>query len=209
MDSKTIPAAKFARPTRVDNVVDRSNVPLFRVAPLDAIKAAQFVLSENAMDMLRDNLNERLESISGPSITSNISDKKLALLSTNFGFLNDYILRDGVQRVDEGFNSGCNCIGACDPTNCDCLFEEEDSDEKIRTYHEVNGQYLLHPSFLARRSKIVECCALCSCRGNCWNTVVQRGRQVRFEIFDTGNRGLGTYHLRPLLFYYPRLRLYK
>lgn len=210
LDYSARPAAAFARPARVNNVVNRSDVPFFKSAPLDTLKAAWSVAPKSSMTMLQGRLNKRLQSISGPAITFNISDAKLALLSTNFGFLNDYVLRDGVQRVDEGFNSGCNClIGKCDPTDCDCLFDEEDRDEKIRTYHEVNGQFLLHPSFLARRSKIVECCDLCTCRGKCWNTVVQQGRQVRFEIFDTGNRGLGTFHLRLLPVYPLRLRVYK
>ncbi|KAJ5724358.1 hypothetical protein N7493_005797 [Penicillium malachiteum] len=143
-------------------------------------------------NFLRLRLRQQTEKIKGPPITFDVDEDKLSLLSSNFGFINDYVLLDGVERVDEGFNSGCNCTpGQCSPATCDCLFDEEDSDEKIKTYHSVDGQIVLRPSFLNRRSKIVECCELCSCKGKCWNTVVQSGRKVGVEIFHTGDRGFG------------------
>ena len=150
--------------------------------------------SQQSSDFLRLYLKHKLQRIQGPAITFNIDDQKLAMLSATFGFVNDYILRPGVERADDHFNSGCNCDGPCDPSTCDCLDDEEDSDKKIVPYHRsATGQTLLHPSFLKRRSRIVECCDRCSCKGKCWNHVVQRGRQIRFEIFDTGARGFGMY----------------
>ena len=160
-------------------------------------ESAPSIPQPDPIAFLRANLDERLRQIDGPAVTFDIDDERLAMLSTTFGFVNDYILLDGVTRVPEGFHYGCNCSGSgpCDLTTCDCLFEEEESNQKISTYHPLeNGQFVLHPSFLERRSKIAECCSLCSCKGlegGCWNTVVQRGRQVRFEIFDTGTRGNG------------------
>ncbi|KAJ5628090.1 hypothetical protein N7490_010318 [Penicillium lividum] len=186
-------AAKRAYPKR--NEVDRSIVSLSMWSEYGPESH-----HPSPAALLRANLNEKLKLINGPAITFNIDDEQLAMLSATFGFVNDYVLLDGVTRVDEGFNSGCNCIGPCDPTACDCLFEEEDSDKKIPTYQIAeNGQIVLRSSFLERRSKIVECCDLCSCKGKCWNTAVQRGRQVRFEIFDTGARGCGIRSPDPIM----------
>ncbi|KAJ5938082.1 hypothetical protein N7454_004424 [Penicillium verhagenii] len=151
--------------------------------------------AQSEIELLRNYLDERLKGIKGPQVVFNIDDQKLALLSSTFGFVNDYVLLDGVTRVEPGFNSGCNCTGACDPSSCDCLFEEEeDLNTKIRTYRPSASDkdlYVLDPKFLERRSKIVECCGLCSCKGKCWNTVVQQGRQVQFEVFNAGQRGCG------------------
>jgi len=50
---------------------------------------------------------------------------------------------------------------------------------------------VLRPDFMKRRSLIIECSSLCACGSRCWNRVVQRGRTVRLEIFQTANRGMG------------------
>lgn len=172
-----------------------------RVVPFTIWAESAPESSQSAESLLRDSLNKNLSRVAGPPITFDIDDERLALLSSTFGFINDYVLLQGVKRVDRDFNFGCNCVGPCGPTTCDCLFDEEDSDEKITTYHAVTvpeRRVVLHPKFLLRRSKIVECCELCSCKGQCWNTVVQRGRRISFEIFDTGPRGFGMLSL-PLI----------
>ncbi|KAJ5291750.1 hypothetical protein N7478_001001 [Penicillium angulare] len=165
-----------------------------RIVPFAIWAESRPESAQSSERLLRDSLNKNLSRIEGPPITFDIDDERLALLSSTFGFVNDYVLFQGVKRVDRDFNFGCNCDGPCGPTTCDCLFDEEDSDEKITTYHAVTvpeQRIVLHPKFLGRRSKIVECCELCSCKGQCWNTVVQRGRRIGFEIFDTGPRGFG------------------
>ncbi|KAJ5729174.1 uncharacterized protein N7483_003682 [Penicillium malachiteum] len=149
---------------------------------------------------LRLRLHQKTQQIQGPPVTLNVDDEKLSFLSSSFGFINDYVLLDGVERVDEGFNSGCNCeSGQCSPSTCDCLFDEEDTDEKIKTYQLIDGKVVLRPSFLNRRSKIVECNALCSCKGKCWNTVIQAGRKIPLEIFHTGDRGFGLRSPSPIV----------
>ncbi|KAJ5634002.1 hypothetical protein N7528_001844 [Penicillium herquei] len=182
-----------------ENIVNRKTYPKQR-EPVDRSIVSFGLSSETqsqfpklpSANFLRLRLRQQTENIKGPPITFDVDEDKLSLLASNFGFINDYVLLDGVERVDEGFNSGCNCTpGQCSPATCDCLFDEEDSDEKIKTYHSVNGQIVLRPSFLNRRSKIVECCELCSCKGKCWNTVVQSGRKIGVEIFHTGDRGFG------------------
>lgn len=142
--------------------------------------------------LLRPSLAQKLRGIGGPDISFQIDDKKLAKLCASFEFINDYSIQAGVTQVPDEFNAGCGCYGQCDSTRCGCLNTEPDSDETIIPYHQLpSGQWVLHPTFLARKSMIYECSFRCSCQGNCWNHVVQRGRQIRLEIFDTGTRGLG------------------
>ncbi|OQE25417.1 hypothetical protein PENSTE_c006G01808 [Penicillium steckii] len=132
----------------------------------------------------------RLEA-SGTDIRFNIDKENLFLLAaSNFGFIQDYILREGVERVPEEFNAGCECPGGvCDPTRCNCLMEEEHTDEKIVPY-QLNKR-ALQPDFLGRTSMIYECNHRCSCQARCWFNVTQRGRNFQPEIFHTGNRGFG------------------
>lgn len=144
---------------------------------------------------LRYELNQKLKRISGPEVSFDMDDEKVAMLSANFGFLNEYKLQDGITRADPAFNAGCTCIGPCDPESCDCVEMEEEEDKLISTYQSAGDQVVLGPDFLKRKRhpRILECNESCGCKGKCWNTVVQQGRNVKLEIFDTGGRGLGMY----------------
>ena len=142
---------------------------------------------------LRYELNQKLKRISGPQVTFDMDDEKVAMLSANFGFLNEYKMQDGITRADPAFNAGCTCIGPCDPESCDCVEMEEEEDKPISTYRRVHDKIVLGSEFLKRKRhpRILECNEACGCKGKCWNAVVQRGRNVRLQIFDTGGRGLG------------------
>jgi histone-lysine N-methyltransferase SUV39H len=168
--------------------VDRSVVS-FALAP----KPMPYT-SITPVQALRYELNQKLKRINGPEVSFDMDDEKVATLSANFGFLNEYKLQDGITRADPGFNAGCTCKGPCDPETCDCVEREEDSEKLISTYRtSASGQVVLGPDFLKRKRhpRILECNEGCGCKGRCWNTVVQRGRNVRLQIFDTGGRGLG------------------
>ncbi|KAJ5147411.1 histone-lysine n-methyltransferase suv9 [Penicillium atrosanguineum] len=142
---------------------------------------------------LRYELNQKLKRISGPQVSFDMDDEKVAMLSANFGFLNEYKLQDGITRADPAFNAGCTCNGPCDPESCDCVEMEEEEDKPILTYRRVHDKVVLGSEFLKRKRhpRILECNEACGCQGKCWNTVVQRGRKIRLQIFDTGGRGLG------------------
>ena len=177
-------AARRAYPKT--EAVDRSVIALSAATPLAIDSVAV------TTEQLRSSLARKLRGISGPVITFQIDDKKLAMLCATFEFINDYSLQSGVTPVPEEFNAGCDCGDQCDSTKCGCLTTEPDSDRTIIPYHQLeSGQWVLHPMFLSRKSMIYECSFRCSCQGKCWNHVVQRGRQIRLEIFDTGARGLG------------------
>jgi histone-lysine N-methyltransferase SUV39H len=151
---------------------------------------------------LRKKLRKKLKRIcGGPETLFEIDDEKLAALSANFFFVGDYRLGPGVTPVDDDFLTGCDCGTVCDPNTCRCLIEEVDSDELIVAYERLDsGKVVLRKDFLDRKAMISECSSRCLCAGSdCWNHVVQRGRQVRLEVFDTGERGLGLRCLEPLI----------
>ncbi|KAJ5146585.1 uncharacterized protein N7515_001149 [Penicillium bovifimosum] len=158
-------------------------------------------LKRDHLTTLNHTLNEKLGRIAGPAVTANIDcPKLLARLADNFEFVNSYEYRAGVERIpdDSEFNIGCPCSGnenECDPSICDCLNMEEDSDDRIVPYQtsESNANLIVATEdFLRRKAIIYECNSRCGCSGDrCWNHVVQQGRSIRLEIFNTGPRGLG------------------
>lgn len=176
-------AARRRYPTR--RTVDRKAIPFtVQSQPLKwtSVTANQF---------LRIMQQEKFNRNHGAKLSFDIDDEKLAMLSSNFGFVNEYKLQDGVTPAPDDFVAGCECEGPCDPW-CDCLNEELNSNKKIVPYQEVNGRMVLRRDFMKRKSIISECSAKCSCNGECWNHVVQDGRSVRLQIFDTGERGFGS-----------------
>lgn len=177
-------AAQRRYPTR--RTVDRKSVPFTppsRPLKWTSITANQF------LRVMRD---EKLDRNNGAALTFDIDDEKLAILLSNFGFLNDYKPQDGVIPVPDEFIAGCTCVGPCDQWECDCLNEEMTSNKRIVPYQEIEGRVVLRRDFMKRKSIISECSSRCSCNGRCWNHVVQRGRSVRLQIFDTGERGFGS-----------------
>ncbi|KAJ6145423.1 histone H3 methyltransferase SUV39H1/Clr4 [Penicillium chermesinum] len=168
--------------------------------------------------LVLQSFRRKIQMLDGPGVTFAVDDEKLAYLSTTFEFINDYMLGESVTPVDEAFNSGCSCVGPCDPATCGCLVDDygditedngdansEDEQEpigKINPYDRKRStaeKMVLSPEFLKKRQRIYECNFRCSCKGNCWNKIVQHGRQIRLEIFDTGNRGFGLRSLDPVV----------
>ncbi|KAK1150123.1 hypothetical protein N8T08_000020 [Aspergillus melleus] len=144
---------------------------------------------------LQLSLQRKLSAIKGPPVTFAAADQKLLAQFENFEFINGNKLRRGVQPAPEEFHGGCSCAAFCDPGRCTCLETEEgDSKSTIIPYERAKDDsrlMVLTPEFLKRNMMISECGSRCDCNAGCWNRVVQSGRQVRLEIFHTGNRGFG------------------
>lgn len=140
---------------------------------------------------LRELLEKKLRKIQGPPVTMAKDWDGTGSLASNFEFTNTYKLRQGVTRVAEEFNYGCDCGFQCNPASCTCLSKEEDSEELMVAYEYRNGKLLLKESFIKRKAMIYECSRLCPCPPTCWNRLVQHGRKIRLEIFHTGDRGFG------------------
>ena len=201
---------KAAYPTTKARV-DRRSVPLSFKSSSDLKKFNLPLLDKtNHLAKLRHTLDEKLKRINGPSVITAVeSPTRLAKLADNFEFINGYQYRAGVERIPDAsdFNIGCACTetDGCDRFECDCLSKEEDSEDRIVPYEicERNPKLIVaNKSFLKRKAIIYECNSRCGCGGRrCWNHVVQKGRTVRLEIFDTGSRGFGLSHSFPLFAY--------
>ncbi|KAG2415435.1 hypothetical protein HFD88_006626 [Aspergillus terreus] len=183
--------------------VDRSKIPF-------SIGRGGPILKQRppVTDQLRETLQRKLAKLQGPPVTFASTDgRALQHFAANFEFVNGYKLRKGVKPLDKEFDGGCSCGPRCDPQRCLCLDTEADSDDddddgygsgtrnrKIVPYQPARDDQklvVLAPDFLTRTARIPECGAHCSCGPDCWNRVVQRGRTIRLEIFDTVSRGFG------------------
>ncbi|PWY89774.1 SET domain-containing protein, partial [Aspergillus heteromorphus CBS 117.55] len=167
----------------------------FAVENEDDNVTAPKILQKKINTKLHTTLQRKLKKISGPAVTFVPGDEHLlAQFAANFEFVNSYKTRQGVTPVSEEFNAGCVCAIACDPSRCLCLSKEEDTDEMVVGYrraHDNMQMLVLTDEFLKRKAMIYECSSRCGCDERCWNRVVQSGRTVRLEIFNTGNRGFG------------------
>lgn len=194
---------KAAYPTTKGRV-DRRSIPLsLKSSSTSNVLNLPSPKQTNHLSKLRHTLDEKLKRINGPTVIPTVdSPKRLAKLADNFEFVNGYQHRAGVERIpdDSDFNIGCACTdtGGCDRFECDCLSKEEDSEDRIVPYQicDSNPKLIVATkSFLNRKAIIYECNPRCGCGGKrCWNHVVQKGRTVRLEIFDTGSRGFGLSH---------------
>lgn len=136
---------------------------------------------------------DKLARIPGPPISLERS-LNACKLDFNFEFINRYKIQEGVEPVDPNFHAGCDCPGEkCDLSTCTCLSQEEDSDERIVPYKAgKHGVIVLRDDYMKRKPQIVyECSMLCGCGPSCMNRVVERGRTLALEIFDTRGRGFG------------------
>lgn len=181
-------------------IVNRRSIPLSFNSPESSNSSLSMAKSGDHLLKLRRTLDGKLNRIDGPQVTTAVdSQRHLAKLADNFEFVNGYQYRAGVERIpdDSEFNYGCACkeTTGCKASECDCLSKEEDSEDRIIPYQisETNSKLIVATErFLKRKAIIYECNSRCGCTSErCWNHVVQNGRTVRLEIFDTGARGFG------------------
>ncbi|KAE8149287.1 hypothetical protein BDV25DRAFT_140947 [Aspergillus avenaceus] len=146
-------------------------------------------------DQLCQSLMRKLAMIDGPRVSVDPTDvQRLARVTANFQFINKYTLRNGVVPTPADFIGGCGCNSHCSPETCLCFDQEEDFNVKIIPYCQArdgSGLQVLASEFLTRKAMIQECGVRCNCDDKCPNRVVQRGRTVRLQIFNTGRRGFG------------------
>ncbi|MCJ1352187.1 MAG: hypothetical protein MMC33_002171 [Icmadophila ericetorum] len=154
------------------------------------------------LDILEDSHHEfliGLKTLSGPKVrfVNNVD----TTVPENFTFVNEYVFTPGTKRLEEEFRSGCDCREnsgrnmGCEYLTCLCL-EDTASRESGKPwgfpYFAVgNKKGCLRDIYLNSRNAIYECNELCRCGASCKNRVVQKGRQIEFEIFKTRDRGFG------------------
>ncbi len=145
---------------------------------------------------------QKLSQIPGPPTTFS-NDQDELLPDGKFEFIENYILFPGVEKAEEGFNTGCTCFaegdfnGECDLFSCSCAAQDETQDEtgnrqRVIPYEKgLHGVTVLTEAMIGLTVSIYECNSRCNCSASCINRVVQKGRTVRLEIFRAGKRGFG------------------
>lgn len=121
------------------------------------------------------------------------------MLPLNFTFIEESILRDGVELAEPEFRSGCECPSDrdCQRVGCSCLqdmvYEAPGPGDKIYAYHGQSPRHeCLRGAVLESRDPIYECHAGCACSDDCRNRVVERGRKIPLDLFKTTDgRGWG------------------
>ncbi|KAI1953853.1 hypothetical protein LOZ57_000194 [Ophidiomyces ophidiicola] len=151
--------------------------------------------------VLQELYGEKLASIKGPPVAFT-SVQNTRKIDFNFEFIERYKIHEDVQQVDSNFNAGCYCLGkTCNLENCSCLSFALGKEQVVIPYKMgKNGVVVLHEDFMKRTLMIYECSFLCNCASSCMNRVVDRGRTVRLEIFQTENRGFGLKSPDPIQF---------
>jgi [histone H3]-lysine9 N-trimethyltransferase SUV39H len=156
-------------------------------------------------------LTARFQEDHSPPLTfaNDINDRRL---NGKFQFVDRYVYRAGVRTADPAFNYGCKCTGSCNPIACPCLTNQIGGPrfaalQPIQPYtRRADGLVVLSPEYItneltpaANHFEISECNADCSCPSSCFNKVVQRGRTVPLEIFETAKCGFGVRSSDPIV----------
>ncbi|RKP33945.1 hypothetical protein BJ085DRAFT_13581, partial [Dimargaris cristalligena] len=136
---------------------------------------------------MKPNIRRFLDAVShakGPpiSVVNEVDDDGPPL---TFTYIDKSIIGPTITPPDPGTALGCQC-----PHNCDGLSSTHDC---LCTFHtdrqcayDLNGRLTLAPGF-----PIYECNSKCRCGPRCPNRVIQKGPQVKVEIFKTVNKGWG------------------
>lgn len=206
----------------VEPSTDAAHLDTSDLPTSDMIATSHSSSTRQGQNSIRAEFIRRLQSIPGrvraPVTFVNTFDNTTP--SLQFTFIDDSVLREGVQKLDSGTLLGCEkcrpdmgqSIGCEYTKKCQCLeFAEVDP---ARLTEEQRAQYDPHDDtlglpkrfpyassgkrqeclvefYLERRAPIYECNELCRCGPLCKNRCVQHGRRVRLEIFRTKNRGFG------------------
>lgn len=135
-------------------------------------------------------------------------------LHGKFQFVSNYVFRRGVASRSQTPHPSrsCHCAyGVCGP-DCSCLNSQikvktEDVEHlfRVRSYQrhrERRDLIVLADEFIedsTHTAKIFECGDSCGCSSNCLNRVVQNGRTIPLQIFDTKKYGFGVRSPVPIL----------
>lgn len=202
------------RQKKHQQAVDRSKVLL----DLDTSPALPTTTNEKIQlihprKQTRSILNGRFENHGQAPLTfeNRIGDRRI---HGKFQFISNYVFSRKVQARSQAPHThrGCSCIGGICGQDCTCLVtqlvtktEDKDYDVPVRTYHRHPNHkdlVILTDALISdttHTAKIFECGDFCRCPNNCINRVVQRGRTIPLQIFETGKYGFGVRSSTPIL----------
>ncbi|KAF3786597.1 Histone-lysine N-methyltransferase [Nymphaea thermarum] len=113
----------------------------------------------------------------------------------DFTYITTRMLDPSLGLDTKSSQLGCTCPGGtCSPDVCDHVYLFNNDYENAVDIHgksmrgrfpyDQNGQIILEEGFL-----VYECNSLCSCDMTCQNRVLQKGVQVKLEVYKTENKG--------------------
>lgn len=185
--------------------VDRSKILLdFGTAPKSLTTTSNASLI-HPRKQTRSILNERFEHQSQAPLTfeNHVNDRRI---NGKFQFVSDYIFSRKSQSKTQTPHPhrSCACESGICGQDCNCLFTKmisrvDDAEHTInvRTYQRHSQQrdlVLLSDALIedsTHTARIFECGDFCRCSGQCINRVVQKGRSIPLQIFETGKYGFG------------------
>lgn len=95
------------------------------------------------------------------------------LMKFNYTIKNVFNIKNCKRKLENRFCVGCTCKGIC-RKGCECTINYT-KDGKLKNW----------------TSLIYECNSFCGCGIDCPNRVVQKGSNIKFEIFRTEEKGWG------------------
>ncbi|KAF7513409.1 hypothetical protein GJ744_009830 [Endocarpon pusillum] len=187
--------------------VKRSEIKLDWGAPVIAIartfKPADVIPpSEQAKRLL----DLKFQDVSGGAPLTFVNERNSMQISGKFQFVDSYVQR-GLREIARKSHVvspeiGCTCSGQCESDDgaCRCL---RVADGSVRPYiRRDDGLVTLNHHFIDTvgfaPQEIFECNSSCQCSGDCFNTVVQKGRTVPLQIFMTERCGFGIRSPEPI-----------
>eukprot|EP00250_Pteridium_aquilinum_P014879 c22256_g1_i1 orf=87-4457(-) len=113
----------------------------------------------------------------------------------HFSYVTKRTLDPSLGLDTESSRLGCSCQGfQCSPAQCEhvYIFDNDNTDAQDiygrpmagRFPYDSQGCIILEEGFL-----VYECNSICSCHENCQNRVLQKGVQVKLEVYKTRHKG--------------------
>lgn len=138
------------------------------------------------------------EDLMDPSISALYKegqDRNFDTYMQNFTYITERLLDPSLGLDTKSSQLGCTCTQPqCFPESCDhvYLFDNDNDDaEDIygqpmhgRFPYDEKGRIILEEGFL-----VYECNSMCSCHKECPNRVLQKGVQVKIEVYKTKHKG--------------------
>ncbi|KAI5076200.1 hypothetical protein GOP47_0008265 [Adiantum capillus-veneris] len=131
-----------------------------------------------------------------PACVENQNNQPEALMPwLNFSYVTKRTLDPSLGLDTESSGLGCGCQGLqCSPAQCEhvYIFDNDNTDAQDingqpmvgRFPYDSQGCIILEEGYL-----VYECNSICSCHESCHNRVLQKGVQVKLEVYKTRHKG--------------------
>lgn len=114
-----------------------------------------------------------------------------------FSYITERLLDSSLHLDAKSSQLGCTCTQPeCSPELCDHVYLFENDNENAqdiygkpingRFPYDENGRIILQKGYL-----LYECNSMCSCQKECRNRILQKGVQVKLEVYKTKDKGWG------------------